>query len=561
MLVGLLLLGRLLYLAFWCPYSLVEDEANYWTWAQHLDWSYYTKGPGVAWTIWLTTQIFGNTEFGVRVAAPCFMAVGGFASAALAYSISRKVSAAIVATLAFSLAPAFLVLGVIHTIDSGFAALWLVAACLAWKGLREAKAWPLAACGFVIGIAVLFKYTALLLLPGLLMFAWLHRGALFAHARRGPVLLGIVLGAILLCVAVAPVAIWNAREGWPTIAHLLGHLGVAGGDVQPNQGGAAGGYRYNPLWTLTFFATLFALAGPAFVVACAFLPRVLRAGVLRRAPSTDGDNLRMGVWFCVLCGLPVLVFYLLVSLIAEPEGNWSIAGFLTFFPLCGVAYAQARDRFAPAASLLRLGPSRKAAGHAKPGRTWQEHVVFAHVILGSLLMLFLLRADLASHVPGLAKVVPTGRFTGAATIGTHADELVAQLRSETGQEPFVMATHYGRTALLTFYMQQHPNVFCVSSLTGGRRTSWDFWESTIVAGNTSLLGRPALIVGGTEELWLQHFAAVRNIGALRGDPKRGRHAFLATGFRGLPLPSSSAIAPSQQPPLEQPQTQPKGLTP
>ena len=32
-----------------CPLDLAPDEAHYWDWSRHLDWSYYSKGPLVAW--------------------------------------------------------------------------------------------------------------------------------------------------------------------------------------------------------------------------------------------------------------------------------------------------------------------------------------------------------------------------------------------------------------------------------------------------------------------------------------------------------------------------------
>src|SRR5262245_60721097 len=36
------------YLAHDCPLDLAPDEAHYWDWSRHLDWSYYSKGPLVA---------------------------------------------------------------------------------------------------------------------------------------------------------------------------------------------------------------------------------------------------------------------------------------------------------------------------------------------------------------------------------------------------------------------------------------------------------------------------------------------------------------------------------
>src|SRR2546430_15627395 len=60
--VGLVLLAavlRFLYLAINCPLDLSPDEAHYWDWSRHLDWSYYSKGPLVAWIIWLSRTLFG----------------------------------------------------------------------------------------------------------------------------------------------------------------------------------------------------------------------------------------------------------------------------------------------------------------------------------------------------------------------------------------------------------------------------------------------------------------------------------------------------------------------
>src|SRR5438046_10009583 len=39
------------YLANNCPLDLAPDEAHYWDWSRHLDWSYYSKGPLVAYLI------------------------------------------------------------------------------------------------------------------------------------------------------------------------------------------------------------------------------------------------------------------------------------------------------------------------------------------------------------------------------------------------------------------------------------------------------------------------------------------------------------------------------
>ena len=51
--------------------QLVPDEAYYWLWSKHLAASYRDKGPAIAWTIALGTQLFGQTVFGIRFLPWC----------------------------------------------------------------------------------------------------------------------------------------------------------------------------------------------------------------------------------------------------------------------------------------------------------------------------------------------------------------------------------------------------------------------------------------------------------------------------------------------------------
>jgi 4-amino-4-deoxy-L-arabinose transferase-like glycosyltransferase len=82
---------RVVYLATMCPYTLIEDEAQYWVWSRMLDWSYYTKGPGVAWAIALATSVLGDGEWVVRLPAVVSSVIAQVAIAGLAFDVSRSV--------------------------------------------------------------------------------------------------------------------------------------------------------------------------------------------------------------------------------------------------------------------------------------------------------------------------------------------------------------------------------------------------------------------------------------------------------------------------------------
>src|ERR1043165_5062595 len=66
--VAVVTLARIAYLVWLSPYNLIEDEAHYWEWSRRLGWSYYSKGPGVAWAIWLATR-WSQAEWAVRLPA------------------------------------------------------------------------------------------------------------------------------------------------------------------------------------------------------------------------------------------------------------------------------------------------------------------------------------------------------------------------------------------------------------------------------------------------------------------------------------------------------------
>src|SRR5436309_5406627 len=51
---------HVLYLTHDCPLDLAPDEGHYWDWSRHLDWSYYSKGPLVAWLIHASCYLFGD---------------------------------------------------------------------------------------------------------------------------------------------------------------------------------------------------------------------------------------------------------------------------------------------------------------------------------------------------------------------------------------------------------------------------------------------------------------------------------------------------------------------
>ena len=66
--------------------DLSFDEAHYWMWSERLAPAYFSKGPGVAFAIWSSTAIFGDTVFGVRFWSPIL----GAGTSLLLYYLARR---------------------------------------------------------------------------------------------------------------------------------------------------------------------------------------------------------------------------------------------------------------------------------------------------------------------------------------------------------------------------------------------------------------------------------------------------------------------------------------
>jgi 4-amino-4-deoxy-L-arabinose transferase-like glycosyltransferase len=553
-------LGRLAYLRFFCPYTLVEDEAHYWEWSRRLGWSYYSKGPGVAWAIaasrWVCSHLGLATagpggEFAVRAPAAIFGGVLILGIAGLTRSITGSVRAALYAAVLTLLIPAFWFAALLMTIDGPYLACWALAAWAGYNALRRACGPAWLALGGALAVGFLFKYTILLLPLGIAACALLNRRGV-RLAPRWP--RWMAAGAVLFALGLAPTLIWNAQHGWPTVHHLLGHLGVAGGDAAVTQG-AGSGWRYNPLWTLGFLGMQVPMAGPAIVLimAACLRARRLRPGRVAAgvAPASGGrlDADWAGLSYLVWCATPVLLLYLAVSFVAEGEANWAVAAYATLAPLAAWLVAG-----------LRSGGRESPGAEARPGVGTSGRVFWprfwwgATVAIGVLVAIMSVRLDLVERsaparliergvrafkfIPPDRPLIPVGRLMAGKVLGEDAARVEAEVRTATGSEPFIIAQHYGRASILAFYMPGQPTIHCSSARSDGRRTQYDLWGDTDL-DSPALLGRPAVLVGGQMYQWDPAFERVEVFGQLAGEPKKDRLTFIGHGYRGFPPPAEA----------------------
>ena len=189
--------------------DLRTDEAYYWTWSKENVLCFLDHPPMIAWFIRFGTAIFGDTNLGVRFAGILAMLVTQLLLADMVRRVTHDLRAVVIVLL---LPEAALYYGLLMAKVSPDVALIPFATAMVWALVRlwesnDARWWL--AAGAFGGLALLSKFTAVMLIPALLAFMlvpdWRWRWL------RSP----YPWAAALIAVALfTPVLIWNAGHDW-----------------------------------------------------------------------------------------------------------------------------------------------------------------------------------------------------------------------------------------------------------------------------------------------------------------------------------------------------------
>ena len=189
--------------------DLRTDEAYYWTWSKESALAFLDHPPGIAWLIRFGTAIFGDTRIGVRFGGIVAMLVTQLLLADIVRRVTHDASAVIFAVL---LPEAALYYGLLMAKVAPDTAMIPCAVAMLWSLVRLHESgnprWWLAA-GLFAGLALLAKFTAIMLLPAVAAFLlvpdWRWRWLLSPWPW---------LAALIAAIVFLPVLIWNAEHDW-----------------------------------------------------------------------------------------------------------------------------------------------------------------------------------------------------------------------------------------------------------------------------------------------------------------------------------------------------------
>ncbi|MGX6648779.1 ArnT family glycosyltransferase [Maricaulaceae bacterium MS644] len=313
--IGALVVLRVVAMVF-DPNSLHADETQYWLWSRELDWGYFSKPPLIAWVIAATTAVFGNADWGVRLAAPFLhAATAGFLGLAAARLFDTRTG--VLAAILWAVMPGVWLSSQIISTDAVLMTGWAASLyCLA--RLREGTSWPHAlGLGLAVGWAFLAKYAAIYLLVGAALSVLVD-----APSRRALLSVqGAAAGAVVVALLSGNLA-WNAANDFATVSHTAANANWAG-DL----------FNFDEL--IDFLVGQLGVFGPISLV---FL---VMAVVHTLKTSSRGWNDARPALMLVMFTVPPILIVSLQAFISRAHANWAASAYgagtilLAWFVLAG----------------------------------------------------------------------------------------------------------------------------------------------------------------------------------------------------------------------------------
>ncbi|MDJ0702341.1 MAG: glycosyltransferase family 39 protein [Leptolyngbyaceae cyanobacterium MO_188.B28] len=487
-------------LAFWLITFPNSDEAYYWLWGQHPAFSYYDHPPFHAWIQGLFTNIFGRSNFTLRLPN----LISNSLLIYTYYRITRRLYGPN-ATHAFWLvvilvlsSPLYFLFLALAWHDHWLITLSLISAHLfitfldGYQQNRQGSSWRLYAAAIALGLAGLCKYIAVFMALGFTATILSDKSLRPLLRDRRLYWAGAIAASTLL-----PILIWNYANDFQSFQFYF--------DRSLNSSGA-NGFHLNPIQPLGFLLLSILIFSP-FNSWAIFQ-------VIKRKPQSAFPSLyrKVALWIFALSTGTLTA----ISLLSTANYYWNILAYPLLFPL------------APTVFLRNLEEVGKPEDRSQKSGDWRQkqrettvsqpasqpkskiqnppthppihpsthppihpstHPPSSRLLLHTQLYGLLIATILVIHYSLLplsalfsdAGDLDTRMLFGWSQVAAKIEEKSADLRDE----PLLFTTDY-RSASALAYQLNNPTVMALSS----RIDQFDFWYD-----QNQFQGKTALILG------------------------------------------------------------------
>lgn len=418
----ILVVARIVWVVFYNT-DLFSEEAQYWLWSKNLSYSYYSKPPLIAFVNFLSTNVMGNTEIGVRINAIVIGFILPILVYRFAYTLFKNHHIAFTSAILTMAMPFYHYVSLFFTTDSLVTLFWLLAMMYFYAASDRNKLndWIWAGC--FLGLAILSKYTAVLFYPVVILYVLFYKKHLFRN--RGLYVFTAV--SVIFCI---PVLIWTIRHDLVNLKHVLTLTG-AYKETLPVEEGISNILEYLGGQILVL-SPLFLL--PAFI----FMLRKKWRGIFR--PYS------LQIQYLFLPLLLVWLFFLVMAYGKRIQVNWLFFAYATVPILLGHIFSK---HFS--SRLL----------HISAGIT--------------LLLLVFMFNPVLFDLFGMSKVYSAKndtlhRMHGWRELG---EEVSGLINDSADTNVFIFSDNYHVASQLAFYTVNNPQTYCINN--ERRMNQFDMW--------------------------------------------------------------------------------------
>ena len=428
-LLAAVFLFRLIYAAF---LPIVPDEAYYWDWSRDLSWGYYDHPPMIAWLIFLSRKVFGETLPGVRSAVIACGSLASVVSYLLAKKYVVKTSSLLLWIVISNSVVLFCVGSLLATPDIPLVLFWSLSLFFGYKAVFEPSSISWIILGIAAGLGLLSKYTFILFPISLFIFLAVSRDHRAWFGRWQP-----YAAACIALIVFLPNLIWNQQHGWQAVMfqtshglnkHIALHLDTLG-DFIAGQLGVLSIFPFVLLaWALWFFL---------------------------KASTLQGKIVYL-VSFCIV----PFGFFLIASLQKKVEANWTACAYVSGIILVSLFW----ENLDPAKnkSIRRFAVASAAIA-----------AVAAATILAHFQIPFL---------PLPPQNDPSAQVRGWKELAIDIDGI--RERIDPHRASPLCTQRYQEASVFGFYLPDHPKMFALN--TNSRDNQYSLWPQRRPAAGSSV---------------------------------------------------------------------------
>ncbi len=405
----LVFIFRLVYI-YIVPLELVPDEAYYWDWSRHLDIGYYSKPPMVAWLNYISTNIFGINEFGVRF----FAALFGTLSIGILYLIAKEMfdeKVALISSLVALLTPGNSAMSLIMTIDPPLLFFGSLSLYFLWRIVASSpkKNMDFVLLGISVGLGFLSKQMMIVFFVLIFVF-------LFINRELRPIMTSFGF-FIFLFISISLMSLpmyWNYAHGWVTFQETMHHVSSNSSIIK-------------------CIKTFFEYIGGQLLIITPILCSIVYFTLFKGMYNFNKLDIKFRFLF-LFGGIP-LIFFLLFSLKQRINANWPAL-------------------FYPSAIIFAIAWMFKFIEHKK-----MEKYINLGFIVAYLFVFLTYISPFIFTIPAISgtKIDPTTRGKGWRDLAIKFDNVYRQQKDK--HKLFILSDKRDIISELAFYMEEHPIIY------------------------------------------------------------------------------------------------------